>query len=95
MEPTTPFWFKQRQCKLEAAGEQQFKVTAPNLVESFLRVEPAGENRWRAALRRTVDGADLFQRITALPLDSRLRRRATPSRRRPSIANPTKRPAGR
>jgi hypothetical protein len=30
----------------------------------------------------TVDGADLFERITALPLDSRLRRRATPSRRR-------------
>jgi hypothetical protein len=58
MEPTTPFWFKQRQCRLEPAGDNQFKVSAPNFGEVFLRVEPGSDNRWRAALRRTADGPD-------------------------------------
>ena len=58
MEPTPPFWFKQRQCRLEAAGENQFKISAPNLNEAFLRVEPA-DKRWRVGLRRTADGPDI------------------------------------
>jgi len=57
-EPNTPFWFKQRQCKLEAAGENQYRVSAPNMNEAFLRVEPA-DGRWRVALRRAADGPDV------------------------------------
>jgi hypothetical protein len=58
MEPTLPFWFKQRQCKAEAAGERTLRVTGPNLAEAFLRIEPVGD-RWRAALRLTADGPDV------------------------------------
>ena len=59
MEPTIPFWVKQRQCKTEpVGGPNMLRVTGPNLAEAFLRVEPVGD-RWRAALRLTADGADV------------------------------------
>jgi hypothetical protein len=60
MQPILPFWFKQRQCKAEPAGsENMLKVSAPNLGEAFLRIEPADNGRWRAALRMAADGADV------------------------------------
>jgi hypothetical protein len=55
MAPNIPFWFKQRQCKAEPAGDNALRVTGPNLAEAFLRVE-RWEDRWRAALRLTADG---------------------------------------
>jgi hypothetical protein len=58
MEPTLPFWFKQRQCKAEpAGGPNVLRVTGPNLAEAFLRIESVGD-RWRAALRLAADGPD-------------------------------------
>jgi hypothetical protein len=57
MDATPPFWFLQRQCKTEPAGDNVLKATGPNLAEAFLRIEPVGD-RWRAALRRSADGAD-------------------------------------
>ncbi len=57
MEPILPFWFKQRQCKFDAAGDNTFKVTAPNLGENYLRVF-AENDRWKAAIRPSADGAD-------------------------------------
>jgi hypothetical protein len=59
MQPDPPFWFKQRQAKLEAAGENTFKVTAPNQGEAYLAIRPVEGGRWVAALRATPDGADL------------------------------------
>ena len=58
MELTEPFWFKQRQCKAESAGENTLRVTGPNLPETFLRIERAGDDRWRGALRLSADGPD-------------------------------------
>jgi hypothetical protein len=59
MQPTLPFWFKQRQAKLDPAGENTFKATAPNQGEAYLHVW-AGENgRWGAAVRVTLDGPNL------------------------------------
>ncbi|HVS34933.1 MAG TPA: hypothetical protein VMS17_05085 [Gemmataceae bacterium] len=58
MEPTLPFWFKQRQCKAEPAGEHALRIAGPNLPEAFLRVEPAAAG-WRAAVRLTADGEDV------------------------------------
>jgi hypothetical protein len=55
MQPVEPFWFKQRQCKAEPAGDRALRVTGPNLPEAFLRIEPVGD-LWRAALRLTADG---------------------------------------
>ena len=55
MDPALPFWFKQRQCKLEKAGERTYRAAGPNLGEAFLHVEPAGDG-WRASLRLAPDG---------------------------------------
>ena len=66
MEPTIPFWFKQRQCKAEPAGDHALRVTGPNLAETFLRVEPVGD-RWRAALRLAADGPDASYTDAILP----------------------------
>ena len=39
MQPTPPFWFKQRQCKAEPAGSEYcLKVSGPNLGEAYIRV---------------------------------------------------------
>jgi hypothetical protein len=57
MEPTPPFWFKQRQCRLEGLGDDRYKITGPNLNECSLRVFSEG-GRWKAALRTTPDAPD-------------------------------------
>lgn len=59
MEPTTPFWFKQRQCKADPAGEGVLKVSGPNLAEAYLRVAPGERGTWKATLRTTADGPDV------------------------------------
>jgi hypothetical protein len=58
MEPITPFWFKQRQCKMEPAGENTLKVSGPNLGEAFLHIAKNGDG-WKAGLRLTADGPDV------------------------------------
>jgi hypothetical protein len=58
MEPITPFWFKQRQCKLEPAGENAYKITGPNVGERYVRILPA-DGGWKGALRSTADGPDI------------------------------------
>jgi hypothetical protein len=58
MTPIPPFWFKQRQCKLEpAGGDHAFKVTAPNFGEAFLSVAQ-GPGGWRGSLRWQADGPE-------------------------------------
>jgi hypothetical protein len=60
MPPITPFWFKQRQCKAEEAGDgDTLKVSGPNLGEAFLRIERGENNHWRASVRQTADGPEL------------------------------------
>lgn len=60
MDPILPFWFKQRQCKAEPAGENELKLTGPNLGEAFIRIVPDDKKEhWRAALRLAPTGADL------------------------------------
>jgi hypothetical protein len=55
---TTPFWFKQRQCRAEPAGEQTIKVAGPNLAEAYLQVrQEAGQ--WKAVLRSKPDGPEV------------------------------------
>jgi hypothetical protein len=59
MQPTPPFWFKQRQAKLEPVGENTFKVTAPNQAEAYIHIQLGDNQCWRAGVRATPDGADL------------------------------------
>src|SRR3954464_9005400 len=59
MQPILPFWFKQRQGKLEPAGENTFKASAPQQGEAFLSIRPGDKGHWSAALRLTADGPDV------------------------------------
>lgn len=56
--PTTPFWFKQRQCKYEATGPTTIKVTGPNLPEAFLHIAQQND-QWMATVRKNADGPDV------------------------------------
>jgi len=66
MPPTIPFWFKQRQCKAEPAGNDLVKVSGPNLGEAFLYVRP-DKDHWAAGVRLTAEGADVAVTDPDLP----------------------------
>lgn len=60
MSPTPPFWFRQRQCKAEPAGEENtLKISGPNLGEAYLRIDRGENNRWRACLRKSAEGPEI------------------------------------
>jgi hypothetical protein len=60
MEPLVlPSWFKQRQGKTEPAGDNSYKLTAPQQAEAFIRIRPGGEGRWSAAVSPTANGPDV------------------------------------
>jgi hypothetical protein len=59
MQPILPFWFKQRQCKAEPAGDNGLRVSGPNLGEAFLRIGQEENKRWQASIRLAADGPDL------------------------------------
>jgi hypothetical protein len=58
MAVTVPSWFKQRQAKAEAAGENLYRLTGPNLPESYVGIRRADGGPWAAFLRLTADGPD-------------------------------------
>ncbi|HEY7156508.1 MAG TPA: hypothetical protein VH575_21250 [Gemmataceae bacterium] len=73
MTPIQPFWFKQRQCKAEPAGDDNtLKVSGPNLGEAFLAISRGDNNRWRAAVRLSADGPEVAATETefADPVDA-------------------------
>ena len=53
-----PTWFRYRQGKAEAIGENCYKLTAPVVDAAFIKVRATGD-RWEAAVGDTADGADL------------------------------------
>jgi hypothetical protein len=59
MEPVPPFWFRQRQGKMEAAGENIYKLTAPNLGEAYIGTRPTLDGRWTGVLLQTAGGPEL------------------------------------
>jgi hypothetical protein len=59
MSLTTPSWFDQRQGKSEPAGENGYRLTAPNMKEAFIGVRADGSGGWTGFLRQTVDGPDV------------------------------------
>ena len=50
MQPVPPFWFQQRQAKMEPAGTNTFRLTAPNQGEAFIIIERADNGHWSAGL---------------------------------------------
>ncbi len=59
MELVTPMWFKQRQGKAEAAGENTYRLTGPNLREAYISIRKGDSGLWAAALRDAADGPDV------------------------------------
>ena len=59
MQPNLPFWFRQRQGKSEAIGEEMLRLTAPNMPEAFVGIQKDVDDRWRPLVRRTADGENL------------------------------------
>jgi hypothetical protein len=59
MPAIVPFWFKQRQCKSEPAGDDNLlKVSGPNLGEAFIGIARGENDRWRAFLRSSAGSPD-------------------------------------
>lgn len=54
-----PFWFKQRQAKAEPAGENVYKLTAPQLGDAFITIRKDASGRWAAIFRQAADGPDI------------------------------------
>jgi hypothetical protein len=61
MEPVLPSWFKQRQGKAESAGDNLFRLTAPNMGEAFIGIQANGDGAWSAFLRETAAGEPVAQ----------------------------------
>ena len=59
MQPILPSWFKQRQGKAELAGENTYRLTAPNMGEAFIHIQPDSNGKWSAHLRQSADGTDI------------------------------------
>jgi hypothetical protein len=59
MAPVSPTWFKQRQAKAEPAGENTYRLTGPNLRETFISIRQAAPGRWAASLRYVLDGPEI------------------------------------
>jgi hypothetical protein len=62
-----PFWFKQRQAKAEPAGDDTYRLTAPNQQEAFISIRQDSEGHWGAALRLAADGPEVAFTTTAYP----------------------------
>jgi hypothetical protein len=58
MQPTLPFWFRLRQGKLEAAGSDLYRLTAPNAREAFVGIHHAENGHWRPVFRWSAEGPD-------------------------------------
>jgi len=59
MELTVPTWFKYRQAKAEPAGDNTYRLSAPNQEDAFINIHQADNGRWSAVLRTSVDGPAL------------------------------------
>jgi hypothetical protein len=59
--PTLPFWFRLRQGKAEPAGEEIYRVTAPNLGEAFIGIRKDENGRWLPILRQSAGGPNLAE----------------------------------
>jgi len=67
MPPIIPFWFKQRQCKAEPAGDDRtLKVSGPNLGEAFIGIAQGDNHKWRAFLRPNADGPETASTVPEL-----------------------------
>jgi hypothetical protein len=59
MQPTPPFWFRQRQGKMENLDDNTLRLTAPNMIEGVIRVRHEENGQWAGALLASATGPEL------------------------------------
>jgi len=59
MQPTPPFWFLQRQGKMENVDTETLRLTAPNMAEAFLGIRKGADGRWAGVLLQAATGPEL------------------------------------
>jgi hypothetical protein len=59
MSLVTPFWFYQRQCKADAIGDDLYKLSGPNVKDSYIGIHRGDNGRWSSFLRNAPDGQDV------------------------------------
>lgn len=57
--PVIPTWFKQRQGKTEAVGENAWKLSGPNLGEACIAIRSSDNGRWSATLLKAAAGPEI------------------------------------
>ncbi len=57
LPPVLPSWFKQRQGKTEPAGDNAYKLTAPNQEAATISIQQAEDGRWAAQLQSSASGS--------------------------------------
>jgi hypothetical protein len=57
MSLIVPSWFNQRQGKAEAAGDNSYRLSAPNAKAALIGIQRGDNGHWSAALRLAEDGA--------------------------------------
>ena len=74
-----PSWFKQRQAKAEPAGDNVYRLTAPQLREAFIAIRQGADGRWEftepdwAEMRRVVAGDGPVSRSRRALIERRYR----------------------
>lgn len=64
-----PYWFAQRQGKAEEAGPNLYKVTGPNLPETYVGIRSGPSGKWLGFVRSTAEGPDLAATKDELPTE--------------------------
>jgi hypothetical protein len=59
MQPTPPFWFRQRQGKMENVDDHTLRLTAPNQGDAFIGVRPGADGRWAGVLLQSAAGPEV------------------------------------
>jgi hypothetical protein len=62
-----PYWFKQRQARIEDLGEGRWKINGPNLPDAVIGVRMTDQLVWQAYLRQSAEGPEVALSEATLP----------------------------
>jgi hypothetical protein len=54
-----PYWFKQRQARIEDLGQGRWKINGPNLPDAIIGVRMNEQISWEAYLQQTAEGPEV------------------------------------
>lgn len=68
VQPSPPSWFKGRQGTAEPAGENLYRLTAPNVSEAYIGIRLGSTGAWSGFFRRSADSPD--EAVTAAEFEN-------------------------